>query len=61
MNDQGAMTKGARTELGQLIRKRERVLRAAAEERGAELLAEFETQISTVYHYDDDAIWKAGF
>lgn len=55
------MTKGKRTELGQLIRKREKVMKAATDERGAVLLAEFEQQISTIYRYDDDATWKAAF
>jgi hypothetical protein len=52
------MTKSERTELGQLIRKRERVMKAATDERGAVLIAEFEKQSATIYAFDDDAVWK---
>jgi hypothetical protein len=52
------MTKSERTELGQLIRKRERVMKAAAVERGAALLADFERQSATIFHYDNDETWK---
>lgn len=53
----GMMTKGERTELGQLIRKREKVMRAQAQERSAALLAEFDAQSAKIYHYDDDPVW----
>jgi hypothetical protein len=52
------MSKSERTELGQLIRKRERVMKAATAERGAVLLAEFEKQSATIYSFDDDEVWK---
>lgn len=52
-----AMTKGERTELGQLIRKREKVMRAQAQERSAALLAEFDVQSAKIHHWDEDAIW----
>lgn len=52
------MTKGERTELLQLIRKRERVMVEAAGERSAALLAEFESQCAAIYSFDDDAVWK---
>jgi len=51
------MTKGERQELGQLIRKREKVMRAQAQERSAALLAEFDAQSAKIYHYDDDPVW----
>lgn len=51
------MTKGERTELGSLIRKRERVMKAQAVERSALLLAEFDAQAAKIYHYDDDEHW----
>ena len=54
-----SMTKSERAELGSLIRKRERVMKAAARERSAQLLAEFDTQSATIYKFDDDDIWKA--
>lgn len=53
------MTKGERVELGQLIRKRERVMKAMVAERGAELLAEFEEQCNTIYRFDEDTVWKS--
>jgi hypothetical protein len=52
------MTKGERTELGQLIRKQERVMKAAATERSAKLMAEFEQQMDESFSFNDDAIWK---
>lgn len=52
------MTKGERTELGQLIRKQERVMKAAAAERSAKLMAEFEQQMDETFSFNDDAIWK---
>ena len=53
------MTKGERADLARLIRHRERLSKAAVAERAAELLADFEQQVGTIYSYDDDAIWKA--
>lgn len=55
------MTKGERTELGQLIRKQERVMKAAASERSAKLMAEFEQQMDETFSFNDDAVWKAAF
>lgn len=52
------MTKGERAELGQLIRKQERVMKAAASERSAKLMAEFEQQMDESFSFNDDAIWK---
>lgn len=52
------MTKGERTELGQLIRKREKVMRAQAQERSAFLLAEFDAASAKIYHWDDDEVWQ---
>lgn len=52
------MTKGERAELGSLIRKQERVMKAAASERSAKLMAEFEQQMDESFSFNDDAIWK---
>src|SRR5207237_7136855 len=52
------MTKGERSELGQLIRKRERVLKSQATERAALMLAEFDAQSARIYSFDDDEVWK---
>lgn len=51
------MTRVERTELGQLIRKREKVMKSQAQERSAALLAEFDAQSAKIYHYDDDPVW----
>jgi hypothetical protein len=53
------MTKGERTELGMLIRKREKMLKSMADEYGAKRLAEFETQIAAEYSFDQDEVWEA--
>lgn len=55
------MTKGERAELGQLIRKQERVMKAAASERSAKLIAEFEQQMDETFSFNDDAVWKQAF
>lgn len=52
------MTKSERVELGQLIRKRERVMKSLAAERAANMLAEFDAQSAAIYSYDQDEIWK---
>lgn len=52
------MTKGERTELLQLIRKRERVMVASARERAATMLADFEQQCASIYAFDDDEVWE---
>lgn len=54
-----SMTKQERHELQQLIKKREKVMKAKATERSAELLAEFEELSQSVYKFDDDATWEA--
>lgn len=52
------MTKGERSELMSLIRRREKVMKAEADERATAMLAEFEQQISAIYDFDSDAVWK---
>jgi hypothetical protein len=53
------MTKSEREDLQRLVRQRERVQVAAARQRSADLLADFENQIAAQYRFDDDAIWAA--
>jgi hypothetical protein len=53
------MTRGERTELTQLIRKREKVMKSQAAERSALLLAEFDAQSAKIHSFDDDDVWKA--
>jgi hypothetical protein len=51
------MTKSERSELGQLIRKRERVMKSFAAERAAVMMAEFDAQLATIYPFDQDEVW----
>jgi hypothetical protein len=53
------MTKGERDDLARLIRQRERVMKTAAVQRSAELLADFERQMGSIYAFDQDETWKA--
>jgi len=53
-----AMTKSEREDLQRLIRQRERVLKSAAKQRSAELLADFENQMGQEYSFDQDAVWE---
>jgi len=52
-----AMTKGEREDLQRLIRQREKVLKDAARQRSAELLADFENQMGSEYSFDQDEVW----
>jgi DNA-binding protein H-NS len=54
---EAAMTKGEREELARLIRQREKVLKSAARQRSAELIADFENQMSQIFSFDQDEIW----
>jgi hypothetical protein len=57
-NGRAAMTKGERDDLIKLIKQRERVQKAAAEERSKELLADFERHLGTIFKFDCDEVWK---
>jgi hypothetical protein len=52
-----AINKGEREDLQRLIRQRERVLKSAAKQRSAELIADFENQMGSEFSFDDDAVW----
>jgi hypothetical protein len=56
-NSDNRMTKAERDELVKLVKLRERVAKAEAVQRSAELLAEFERQLASVYSFDDD-VWR---
>jgi len=58
MSTTDRMTKSERSELSQLIRKRERVMKSMATERAAQMLAEFDSQLAEIYSFDQDEIWK---
>jgi hypothetical protein len=53
------MTKSEREDLQRLIRQREKVLKSAAKQRSAELIADFENQMGSEFKFDDDDTWKA--
>jgi vacuolar-type H+-ATPase subunit H len=53
-----AMTKYERDDLHRLIRHREKVLKSAAKQRSAEVLADFENQMGQEYRFDDDRVWS---
>ena len=55
------MSKSERVELGQLIRKRERVMKSMATERAAAMLLEFESQCAAIYSFDQDEVWEKAF
>ena len=62
MNEMTApMTKGEIQGLGVLIRKQEKLLRTATDQRAAELKADFEDQISAIYHFDADEVWREAY
>lgn len=54
----GRMTKPERDDLARVTRLRERVAKTGAAERSAWLLSDFEAQLSAIYSFDDDAVWK---
>ena len=55
------MNKSEREDLLRLIRQREKVLKSAARQRSAELLADFETQMGSEFAFDDDAVWAQAY
>jgi hypothetical protein len=57
-SDAAPISKGEREDLQRLIRQRERVLKSAAKQRSAELLADFENQMGSEFSFDDDAVWQ---
>jgi hypothetical protein len=52
------MTKSEREDLQRLVRQREKVLKSAAKQRSAELLADFENQMGSEYSFDQDEVWE---
>ena len=51
------ISKSERDDLRRLIHQREKVLKSAAKQRSAELLADFENQMGAEFSFDDDAVW----
>jgi hypothetical protein len=54
----GKLTKGQRDELGRLARRNEKLAKAAVQERVAELEVNLETQLASIYSFDDDEVWR---
>jgi hypothetical protein len=52
------MTRNEREDLQRLVRQREKVLKSAAQQRSAELLADFENQMGQEYAFDQDEVWE---
>src|SRR5437764_14648557 len=61
VNDETPMTKAERAELAKVVRMNERVAKAAAAQRAAELLADFEAQVATDYHLNDEVVWQEAY
>jgi hypothetical protein len=52
------MTKSEREDLQRLIRQREKVLKSAAKQRSADVLADFENQMEQRYSFNQDEVWR---
>ena len=51
------MIRSEREDLQRLVRQRERVLKSAAKQRSADLIADFENQMGSEYSFDQDEVW----
>jgi hypothetical protein len=56
--DTPMMTAKDREELLKIVRLREKVAKSSAAARTAELLARFEADLASAYHWDEDAVWR---
>jgi hypothetical protein len=57
-NSNGTKSKYEREELRKLCNAQERLLHKIAEQRGLEVLAQFEADMATTYRPDDHALWQ---
>jgi hypothetical protein len=53
------MTPRERESLAKLVRLNEKVAKAAAKQRAAELRADFQAQLAAEFAFDDDDVWEA--
>jgi hypothetical protein len=53
-----AITRHELEDLQRLVRQREKVLKSAAKQRSAEVLADFENQMGQEYSFNQDAVWS---
>ena len=51
------MIRSEREDLQRLVRQREKVLKSAAKQRSADLIADFENQMGSEYSFDQDEVW----
>jgi hypothetical protein len=56
----GGMTKSERDELARLVRRREKLAKGDVDRRAAELIADFEAQLATIYDAKD-ARWREAY
>jgi hypothetical protein len=52
------MSKSEREDLQRLVRQREKMLKSAAKQRSAELIADFENQMGQEFSFDQDEVWE---
>jgi hypothetical protein len=52
------MSRAEREDLQRLVRQREKVLKSAARQRSADLIADFENQMGQEYSFDQDTVWE---
>jgi hypothetical protein len=52
------MSRAERDDLQRLVCRREKVLKSAAKQRSAELIADFENQMGQQYSFDQDETWR---
>lgn len=55
------MLRREREDIERVSRDKERVLKAAADARAAELMADFEKQIATIYSFDQNENWTVAY
>jgi arginyl-tRNA synthetase len=53
-----AISRSEREDLQCSVRQREKVLKSAAKQRSAELVADFENQMGQEYSFDQDEVWE---
>jgi hypothetical protein len=53
--------KNEREDLAKLCRQREKLAKAEADIRAAEMRADFEKQLATIHNYNDHAVWQRAY
>jgi hypothetical protein len=55
------MTRTERNDLAKLCRQRERLAKAAADARAAEMRADFQRKLAAVFSFDDHVVWQKAY